>query len=265
MTENIKKAFDLAKWAHEGQKRKFTGKPYFDEHVVKVWEETKRYGATEEEQCAALLHDTVEDHPDKVTIEMIEEKFGPIVAGYVGELTSDEEKLESMGKAQYMKHKLATMSLGSLKVKLADRKCNISDMMTAPDKFRNNYYPETRIMMEGLIGRELPEAQTRLSEDIENILDEVKTHYHLESYRPKLRRIKLYEDFKQNNITLDDIIECIDRGGVIYSNIVRNFPDNEPKEPMNPVSVDDDGLITVEIDGKNYEVDLKDVTKIEYN
>jgi hypothetical protein len=80
-----------------------------------------------------------------------------------------------------------------------------------------------------------------------------------------LRRIKLYEDFKQNNITLDDIIECIDRGGVIYSNIVRNFPDNEPKEPMNPVSVDDDGLITVEIDGKNYEVDLKDVTKIEHN
>jgi hypothetical protein len=52
---------------------------------------------------------------------------------------------------------------------------------------------------------------------------------------------------------------------VIYSNIVRNFPDNEPKEPMNPVSVDDDGLITVEIDGKNYEVDLKDVTKIEHN
>lgn len=263
MTDRIKKAYDLAKWAHEGQTRKFTGKPYFDEHVVKVWEETKRYGATEEEECSALLHDTVEDQPDKVSLKMIEEEFGPKVSGYVGELTSDEDRIREIGKAQYMKEKLSKISLGALKVKLADRKCNISDMMTAPEKFRNRYYPETRTMMEGLEGRDLPEAQQKLADDINQILDEVKAKY-FENKKHSLKYIKLYEAFKQNNINHDDIIKCIDSGGVIYTSIVRNFPENDPEEPLHPVSVDDDGLITVEKDGRNYEVDTKDVKKIEY-
>ena len=33
---------------------------------------------------------------------------------------------------------------------------------------------------------------------------------------------------------------------------------------LNPMSVDDDGLITVEVDGKEYEVELKNVEKIEF-
>lgn len=264
MTEKIKKAYDLAKQIHEGQTRKFTGKSYFDEHIVKVWEETKRYGATEDEEITALLHDSVEDHPDKITLEEIGKEFGPNVSKMVGELTSDEMKIKEIGKAQYMKEKLQKISLGGLKVKLADRKCNISDMMTAPEKFRMKYYPETRTMMEGLEGRELPEAQQKLADDINQILDEVKSKF-FESKKHKMRYIKMYEMFKQNNITLDDIINCIDLGGVIYSNTVRNLPKNNPDEPIHPVSVDNDGLITVEIEGRNYEVDLKDVKKIEYN
>jgi hypothetical protein len=84
-----------------------------------------------------------------------------------------------------------------------------------------------------------------------------------------MKWIKLFEDFKQNNeegtlITIDDIIKCIKKRGVIYSTIVKEYPGNDPKDPITPVDIDEDGLITVEIEGREYYVDLDDVEKIEY-
>lgn len=78
-----------------------------------------------------------------------------------------------------------------------------------------------------------------------------------------MKWIKLFEDFKVNNISIEDIINCIKSNGVIYATIVKNLPDNDPKEPLRAVSVDNDGLITVEFNGKEYEVDINDVEKIE--
>ena len=264
MTDKVKKALEFAKWAHDGQVRKFTGKSYFDEHIVKVWEKTKEYGATEDEQVASILHDSVEDQPDKVSHELIEKEFGSVASGYVKELTSDEEMIAKIGKAQYMKEKLAHISPGGLKVKLADRYCNISDMMTAPEKFRNKYYPETRTMLEGLEGRDIPEAQQKIVDDINKILDEVKVRFNFESHKSKMKYLKLYDNFKQTRISKDDIINCIDNGGVIYTNIVKDYPDNNPNEPIKPLSIDEDGLVTVDINGNDYEVDLSNITRIEY-
>lgn len=79
-----------------------------------------------------------------------------------------------------------------------------------------------------------------------------------------MKWIKLFEDFKVNNITQEDIIKCAKSGGVIYPTIVKCLPENDPKEPLRVVSVDEDGLITIEFDGNEYEVDLNDVEKIEY-
>ena len=83
-----------------------------------------------------------------------------------------------------------------------------------------------------------------------------------------MKYIKLFEDFKQNNgegtlITVDDIVKCIKDGGVIYTTIIKDLPDNDPESAIKPVDIDDDGLITVEIDGKEYSVDLNDVERIE--
>jgi hypothetical protein len=84
-----------------------------------------------------------------------------------------------------------------------------------------------------------------------------------------MKWIKLFEDFKQNNeegtlITMDDIINCIKSKGVIYATIIKKYPHNDPKDPITPVDIDEDGLITVEIDGNEYYVDLDDVEKIEF-
>jgi hypothetical protein len=72
----------------------------------------------------------------------------------------------------------------------------------------------------------------------------------------------ILERFKYDNITLDDIINCISNGGFIYSKIVKGLPDNDPDKPLKPVDVDDDGLITIDYEGNLYSVDLKDVDKI---
>lgn len=79
-----------------------------------------------------------------------------------------------------------------------------------------------------------------------------------------MKHIKLFEDFKNKNITIDDIVRCIDQGGVIYATIIENFPDNDPEQPLNPVSVDEDGTTTIELDGDNYEVKLRNVDRIEW-
>lgn len=84
-----------------------------------------------------------------------------------------------------------------------------------------------------------------------------------------MKWIKLFEDFKSNNeegnlITLDDIINCIKKNGVIYATIIKNLPDNDPVEPLKPLSVDDDGLITIEYNDNEYEVDIKNVKNIEF-
>ncbi len=78
-----------------------------------------------------------------------------------------------------------------------------------------------------------------------------------------MKYVKLFEDFKVNNITQEDIINCIKKRGVIYSSIVKKLVRKDPKDPLFPVSIDEDGLITIEYEGNEYEVDLKDVEKIE--
>jgi len=77
-----------------------------------------------------------------------------------------------------------------------------------------------------------------------------------------VKRLLLFEDFKQKNITEDDIIKCIKTGGTIFTNIVQDYPENNPDLPLDPISVTDD-KVTVNIEGGTYEVKLKDITRVE--
>ena len=79
-----------------------------------------------------------------------------------------------------------------------------------------------------------------------------------------MKHIKLFEDFKVKNITVEDLVNCIGSGGVIFATIIKDYPDNDPDEPLNPLSVDEEGTVTVELDGNNYEVELKNIERIEW-
>jgi hypothetical protein len=78
-----------------------------------------------------------------------------------------------------------------------------------------------------------------------------------------LEYIKCFEDFKLNNITVEDIIKCINSDGFIETDIVKDYVE-KITGLVRPISVDDDGEITVEIDSRTYTVDLEDVKKIIY-
>jgi hypothetical protein len=83
-----------------------------------------------------------------------------------------------------------------------------------------------------------------------------------------MKWLKLFEDFKQNNeegdlLKQEDIIKCIEKGGIMYATIVQEIPDNDPKEPLKAVDIDQDGLITVEQNNKIGYVKIEDVEKIE--
>lgn len=79
-----------------------------------------------------------------------------------------------------------------------------------------------------------------------------------------VKRMKLYEDFKVNNITSEDIQKCIQDGGVIYSEIVKELPNNNPKSPLTPVDIDETGEITIRHGDNLYYVDLDDVERVEF-
>lgn len=84
--ELIKKALSIAKEAHAGQTDK-SGMDYIF-HPVTV----ALLCGTAQEKAVALLHDTLEDCPDKVSYELLVEQVGKDVADAVKLLTYDEAR-----------------------------------------------------------------------------------------------------------------------------------------------------------------------------
>lgn len=83
-----------------------------------------------------------------------------------------------------------------------------------------------------------------------------------------MRYLRLFEDFKNNNvegtlINRDDIIKVIKSGGYIYSDIVKDLV-IDGDIPLRVIDIDEDSLITIEYEGGLYNVDINNVTKIEY-
>jgi hypothetical protein len=78
-----------------------------------------------------------------------------------------------------------------------------------------------------------------------------------------MRFLKRFEGFKVNNIEHQDIVDAIQNGGRIYAGSIKEFPQADEEEPLIPVSIDNDGLITVLYDNSEYEVCLHNVTKID--
>jgi len=72
--------------------------------------------------------------------------------------------------------------------------------------------------------------------------------------------IKLFEDY--STITEEQILDCIKNKGAIEINIIEDYI-GDTSGNWTPVSVDGD-VVTVEKDGKFYDVKLKNIKKIVY-
>lgn len=126
-TNKTMTAFMFAAHQHYGQIRKFSGEHYIV-HPVAVANIVSGFQVKTIEKLviASLLHDTVEDCPD-CTLDIISNTFGNQVANLVAELTSDKEQIALLGKTEYMKAKMLSLSNQALLLKLADRLANMLD------------------------------------------------------------------------------------------------------------------------------------------
>lgn len=121
LTETIVKAYNYAKLAHEGQKRKFSDLDYFV-HPKAVARLVYDYTTDEKLTVVALLHDVVED--TSVTREDIKKDFGEEICRLVGVLTNDSG-LKGQSKHKWLLEDLKTMPIEVLIVKLCDRYHNV--------------------------------------------------------------------------------------------------------------------------------------------
>lgn len=76
-------------------------------------------------------------------------------------------------------------------------------------------------------------------------------------------RIKFFEDFKKKFIKIEDVINCINNNGFLEADVVKGYS-GKIERKIRPLSIDDDGEITVDIDSKTYYVDLEDVKNINW-
>ncbi len=128
----VRNAYDFAKKAHAGQKRK-NGEPYFN-HPIAAAEEIVEWGLDEATVAAALLHDTVED--TSFTLQDVRNEFGEEVAFLVDGVTKIgkvryrgvEAKVENLRKfILYL-----SQDIRVILVKLADRLNNMKTLYALP-------------------------------------------------------------------------------------------------------------------------------------
>jgi GTP pyrophosphokinase len=116
----VRRAYDVAKDAHQGQMRK-SGEEYIT-HPVAVTQIIAELGLNETTVVAALLHDTVEDTP--YSLEQLRKDFGDEVANLVDGVTKlDKLTYGPTAEAETVRKMVIAMSrdIRVLVIKLADR------------------------------------------------------------------------------------------------------------------------------------------------
>ena len=129
----IKRAFFLAKEAHQGVRRR-SGEPYLLHPIAVAKIVIEEIGLGVKSAVAALLHDVVED--TEYTVEDIERIFGQKIASMVDGLTkmSGVFNADTSAQAEYFRKVLLTLShdVRVILIKIADRLHNMRTLGYMP-------------------------------------------------------------------------------------------------------------------------------------
>lgn len=131
--------------AHAGQTRKLNGEPYVM-HPLRVARTVWEWCGDKDMQTAALLHDVVED--TSITLDEIRERFGPEVAGLVGELTKGNFTGNRKERVSAEIERLRKISLDAKSIKVADIQDNIRDIEMANLDYAEMYLSEKLATMQ---------------------------------------------------------------------------------------------------------------------
>lgn len=150
----IVKALAFAAHKHRDQRRKNAeASPYINHPIALVDVLTNEGGVTDSITiCAALLHDTIED--TQTTYAELVNHFGVEIADVVLEVTDDKTLPKIQRKQMQIDH-AHRMSHAATLVKLADKICNLRDMVNqAPAGWdiarKREYFDWAKNVVDGL-------------------------------------------------------------------------------------------------------------------
>ncbi len=154
-TAIIEKAFNFAKQAHSGVRRR-SGEPYIMHPLAVARIVAKEIGLGSTSICAALLHDVVED--TEYTTEDIASMFGEKVASIVDGLTKISGGVfanEASKQAENFRKLLLTMSedIRVVLIKMADRLHNMRTLSSMPPAKQHKIAGETQYIYAPLAHR----------------------------------------------------------------------------------------------------------------
>ena len=136
--EDIWDTLNDAATAHENQQRK-AEKQWYIVHPFSVFEKVREVTDDRNVQKAALLHDTVED--TEMTIDDIEQKYGPEVACMVWGVTKDDNYPDWYTRNNAYLQRLEYEAMeGSVIVALADKIDNLTDMVNNHQKYGEQFW-----------------------------------------------------------------------------------------------------------------------------
>ena len=150
------RAVDFAAAKHRNQRRKDEeASPYINHPIALTRVLKVEAGVADADVLsAALLHDTIED--TETTREELEREFGARIAGIVAEVSDDTSLRREERKRLQVEH-AASLSREAKLVKLADKICNVRDMLDAPPAHwnlarRQEYFDWAREVVDQLRG-----------------------------------------------------------------------------------------------------------------
>jgi GTP diphosphokinase / guanosine-3',5'-bis(diphosphate) 3'-diphosphatase len=150
------KAADFAALKHRMQRRKDADASPYINHPLALTRVLKLEAGVDEVDVlvAAVLHDTVED--TETTVEELEREFGGKIASIVAEVTDDKRLPKPERKRLQIEH-APHISREAKLVKLADKTCNLRDVIVAPPtrwslERRRDYFEWARAVIDGLRG-----------------------------------------------------------------------------------------------------------------
>lgn len=140
---------------HRHQRRKDAHASPYINHPIALANLLKREGVDDVAVlCAALLHDTIED--TRTTPEELRTHFGELITAIVLEVTDDKSLPKAERKRLQVQHAGSASQRARL-VKLADKICNVYDMVAAPPadwpvERKRDYLEWARNVVDGLRG-----------------------------------------------------------------------------------------------------------------
>jgi GTP diphosphokinase / guanosine-3',5'-bis(diphosphate) 3'-diphosphatase len=150
------RALAFAAHKHRDQRRKDTeGSPYIN-HPIGLADVLVNEAGIDDPivLCAAVLHDTIED--TETTSSELTDAFGSEIAAVVAEVTDDKTLPKAERKRLQIEH-AAHISRRARLVKLADKICNLRDVVSSPPpdwslERRQEYFDWAKRVIDALRG-----------------------------------------------------------------------------------------------------------------